>query len=130
MLIGQLMAIDLRRCTKPEFLNFYVQRTVLAIYSPMIYTDPCLMRAYPLRGQVGGGLGPGNLKYFGPKMALTYRLDVISQGPKNSRFSGPNPPPTCPRNGSACIKNITHGQGCGSRSADPDSIGSVDPDKR
>jgi hypothetical protein len=52
-----------------------------------------LMRADPLRGQVGGGLGPGNLKYFGPKMALAYRLDVISQGPKNSQFSGPNPLP-------------------------------------
>ncbi len=24
------------------------------------------------------GVGPGNLKYFGPKMALAYRLDAIS----------------------------------------------------
>jgi hypothetical protein len=31
---------------------------VLAIYSPIIYTAPCIMfwmRAYPLRGQVGRG---------------------------------------------------------------------------
>ncbi len=31
---------------------------VLAIYTPMIYTEPCIMFwmcAYPLRGQVGGG---------------------------------------------------------------------------
>jgi hypothetical protein len=31
---------------------------LLAIYAPMIYTAPCvmfLMRADPLRGQVGGG---------------------------------------------------------------------------
>jgi hypothetical protein len=26
-------------------------------------------------------------------MALKYRLDAISQGPKNSRFPGPNPLP-------------------------------------
>jgi hypothetical protein len=35
----------------------------------MIYTAPCvmfLMRADPLRGQVGGGLGPGNGEFFGP----------------------------------------------------------------
>ncbi len=42
----------------------------IAIYTPMIYTAPCIlfwMRAYPSRGQVGGGwaleiesfLGPG-----------------------------------------------------------------------
>ena len=29
----------------------------------------------------------------GPKMALAYRLDAISQGPKNSRIPGPNPLP-------------------------------------
>ncbi len=27
---------------------------------------------------------------FGPQMALAYRLDVILQGPKISRFPGPN----------------------------------------
>jgi hypothetical protein len=40
--------------------GFYrvVSGTVLAIYAPMIYTAPYvmfLMRADPLRGQVGGG---------------------------------------------------------------------------
>ncbi len=39
------------------------------------------MRAYPL------------LEFFGPQMALAYRLDAISQGPKNSRIPGPNPLP-------------------------------------
>jgi hypothetical protein len=67
------------------------------------------MRADPLIGQVGGGLGPGNLKYFGPKMALAYRLDAISKDPKNSRFSGPNPPPTRSCNGTARIENVKHG---------------------
>jgi hypothetical protein len=38
-------------------------------YAPMIYTAPCvmfLMRADTLRGQVGGGLGPGNGEFLGP----------------------------------------------------------------
>ncbi len=33
-------------------------RTTITIYAPMIYTAPCIMlwmRAYPLRGEVGGG---------------------------------------------------------------------------
>ncbi len=51
------------------------------------------MRVYPLRVKVGGGLGPGNLYFFGPQMALAYQLDAISQGSKNSRFPGPNPLP-------------------------------------
>jgi hypothetical protein len=45
----------------------------------MIYTAlaPCvivLMWADPLLGEVGGGVGAGNLGFLGPKMALTYRL--------------------------------------------------------
>ncbi len=30
---------------------------------------------------------------YGPQMALAYRLDAISVGPKNSRIPGPNPIP-------------------------------------
>jgi hypothetical protein len=52
-------------------------------------------------------------------MAIACRLDAISQGQKKSRFPGPNPPPTFPRNGccrhqkhyvmdAARIKSITH----------------------
>jgi hypothetical protein len=41
----------------------------------------------------GRGLGLGNLKFFGPQMALAYRLDAISQGPKNSGIPGLNPLP-------------------------------------
>ncbi len=36
---------------------------------------------------------PEQGEFFGPKMALAYRLDAISQGPKNSRIPGPNPLP-------------------------------------
>jgi hypothetical protein len=47
------------------------------------------MRAYLFLGKGSGrGLGPGILEFFGPHMALAYRLDV---GPKNSRIPGPNP---------------------------------------
>ncbi len=40
----------------------------------------------------------GLLSYFmhlsgAAQMALAYRLDAISQGPKNSQFPGPNPLP-------------------------------------
>jgi hypothetical protein len=41
----------------------------------------------------GRGLGPGNLKFFGPQRALASWLDAISQGLKNSQFPGPNPLP-------------------------------------
>jgi hypothetical protein len=60
----------------------------------MIYTflyvmvfDVCITLAS------GRGLGPGNLEFFGPQMALAYQLNAISQGPKNSRFPRPNPLP-------------------------------------
>jgi hypothetical protein len=37
--------------------------------------------------------GGGAFQFFGPQMALAYRLDAISKGPKNSRIPGPNPIP-------------------------------------
>ncbi len=39
------------------------------------------------------GVGPWKSRVFGPQMAFAYQLDAISQGPKNSRFPGPNPLP-------------------------------------
>jgi hypothetical protein len=42
------------------------------------------MHAYPLQGQVGWGWA---LEFFGPQMALAYRLDPISQGPTLSHLS-------------------------------------------
>jgi hypothetical protein len=74
----------------------------------MIYTALCvivLMWAETLHGKGGGvGVGAGNREFFGPlEMARVfwapngtrhaYRLDAISQGPKNSRIPGPNPLP-------------------------------------
>ncbi len=39
----------------------------------------------------GRGLGPGNLEFFGPQMALAYRLDAISQTQNNLDFQDPTP---------------------------------------
>ncbi len=66
-----------------------------------------LVRADTLRGEVGGGgglaleiefFGPlwnraWEIEFFGLQMALSYRLDAISQSPKNSRIPEPNPLP-------------------------------------
>jgi hypothetical protein len=46
--------------------------------------------------------------FIGPQMALAYRLDAISQGPKMSRFPGPNPLPLAQVMDAACIKSIMH----------------------
>jgi hypothetical protein len=68
-----------------------------------------LMRAASNTLASGRGLGPGNLGFFGPQMALAYRLDASSQGPKKSRFPGPNPLPHALVMDAGPIKNITHG---------------------
>jgi hypothetical protein len=44
----------------------------------------------------------------GPQMALAYRLDAISQGPKKSQFPGPNLLPLALVMDAARIKSITH----------------------
>ncbi len=76
------------------------------LYSPVHNVlDECISITWAS----GKGLGPGNLKFFGPQMALTFRLDVISQGPKNSQFPWPNPLPLAHVNGCARIQNIMHG---------------------
>ncbi len=78
----------------------------------MIYTSLCWTifdASRSISWVSGRGLGPGNLEFFGTQMALAYRLNAISQGPKNSQFSRVRPHPTCPRNVSARIKNIMHG---------------------
>jgi hypothetical protein len=44
-------------------------------------------------GQVEGGWALEISEFFGPQMALAYKLDAISKGPKNFRIPGPNPLP-------------------------------------
>jgi hypothetical protein len=46
--------------------------------------------------------------FFGPQMELAYWLDAISQGPKMSRFPGPNPLPLALVMDAAHIKSIMH----------------------
>jgi hypothetical protein len=67
------------------------------------------MRAASITWASVRGLGPGNLEFFGPQMALAYWLDAISQDPKNSRFPGPNPLPLALVMDAARIKSIMHG---------------------
>jgi hypothetical protein len=68
-----------------------------------------LMRAASITLANGRGLGPGNLDFFGPQMALAYWLNAISQGPKKSRFPWPNPLPLALIMDAARIKSITQG---------------------
>jgi hypothetical protein len=51
-----------------KFLD-YPTETYGLLIDPMLYVL-LLMRANPLLGHVGGGLGPRHLNFFGPKMAL------------------------------------------------------------
>ncbi len=63
-------------------------------YAPMIYTALCvvlLMRAASTTWASGRGLGPGNLDFFGPQMALLFRLDAFSCAQKSLDFQGPTP---------------------------------------
>ncbi len=57
----------------------------LAIYAPMVYTAPYimfLMRADPLRGQVGGGWALEIETFFGPREIASNRLASTIWGPK------------------------------------------------
>jgi hypothetical protein len=58
----------------------------------------------------GGQCGNVTLLHWrGAQMALAYRLDAISQGPKKSRFPGPHPLPLALVMDAARIISITHG---------------------
>ncbi len=85
------------------------KKSYLTIYAPMIYTAPCIMfldacisitrgsgRGWALEfssflGPVKWHLADRRVPYHRAQMALAYRLDAISQGPKNLRIPGPNP---------------------------------------
>jgi hypothetical protein len=55
-------------------------------YAPMIYTALC-----PVSNACISITRASGREFFWPQMALAYRLDAISQGPKNSQIPGPNP---------------------------------------
>jgi hypothetical protein len=60
----------------PEFVKLtLITFPIITINAPLIYTSLCIMfrmHAYPLRGEVGGGWGPGIREFFGPcEMALS-----------------------------------------------------------
>jgi hypothetical protein len=88
------------------FLSFFKilgnhSRTQLTIYAPMIFTAPCMSSFLGPKRHSPIGLMPFH-------RALAYRLDAISQGPKNSQFPGPIPLPLALVNGYARIQNIMH----------------------
>ncbi len=66
------------------------------------------MQADPLLGQMGG-VGPWKSRVFGPKWHSHIALMPFHKAQKLS-ISKAQPLPTCPRNVSARIKNITHGE--------------------
>jgi hypothetical protein len=65
------------------------------------------MRAYPLQGQVEGGLGPGIQEFLGPEKWHRVHRGVPFGAQKTRGFQGPTPL-TCPSNGYACIQNVMH----------------------
>jgi hypothetical protein len=102
-------------------------------YAPMIFKslyrmifDACYSCNYDLYGLVrivfdacrsimrasGRGFGPGNLEFFGPlhlpmKWHTPTGSMLFHRAQKHS-ISRAQHPPTCPRNGSSCIKNTMH----------------------
>jgi hypothetical protein len=76
----------------------------------MIYTAQCIlfwMRAYPLRGQVGGGWNLEIESFLGPVKCIE-PIGECHLGPKKLEISRAQPRPTFPSNGYARIQNIMH----------------------
>ncbi len=83
--------------------------TVVAIYAPMIYTAPCemfLMRADPLRGQMGGGWALEIKSILGPVQwhQADRQVPFGAQKIKNHYTQG--------RINHRCIGSLMHGSGC------------------
>jgi hypothetical protein len=75
-------------------LRDLVNDSILTIYSPMIYTAPCIMfwmRAYPLARGSGRGLGPGIREFFGSCEMASSRWQVTFGAQKTREFQGPAP---------------------------------------
>ncbi len=66
------------------------------------------MRAYPLLGQVGEGWALEISSFLGSKWHSPISSMLFHRAPKTLEFQG-QPPPTCPCDGYARIKNIMHG---------------------
>jgi hypothetical protein len=92
------------------YFNCSLVYSIIDIYAPMIYTAPYiifLMRAYPLRGQVGEGFALEIERFLGP--VKWHQADKrVPFGAQKIEISRAQPPPNCPSNGYACIQNIMH----------------------
>ncbi len=62
-------------------------------YEPMIYTALCIMFRCVHIHYLGklGGLGPGNLKFLGPKLHSPIRSMPFHRAQKTLEFQGPTP---------------------------------------
>ncbi len=67
-------------------------KDIIAIYAPMIYTALCIMfwmRAYPVRGQVGGGWALNIESFLGPVKWHQADRRVPFGAQKTQDFQGP-----------------------------------------
>jgi len=80
---------DTKSSTREEPIPTSPLSLQMATGAALLHTATCVMSLM----RADSWVGPWSLKFFGPQMVRAYRLDVISQGPKNSRFPGPNPLP-------------------------------------
>jgi hypothetical protein len=66
---GTVQAIGCEFLARSDLVTLKLYHTILTIYAPMIYTAPCIMfwmRAYSLRGEVGGGWALEFPSFLGP----------------------------------------------------------------
>jgi hypothetical protein len=90
-------------------MHKFEEKVWITIYAPMIYKAPCIMfwmRAYPMRGQVGGGWTLEFENFLVPFKWLE-PIGECHLGPKELE-PWAQPPPTCPSNRYARIQNIMH----------------------
>jgi hypothetical protein len=90
---------------------------IITVNVPVVFMALILRRAISItraitRGEIETFLCPemttSSARAIWAQMALAYPLDAISQGPKTSRFPGPNPLPLAQVIDAARIKSITH----------------------
>jgi hypothetical protein len=92
---GHCMECNLVACVQSFMLFYSGARTYcITIFAPMIYTASCIMfkmRAYPLRGQVGGGWALEFESFLGPVKWHRANRRVPFGAQKTQDFQGLTP---------------------------------------
>jgi hypothetical protein len=106
----------LRFCNTEERCDFFFISDIFVGRPPRRRTDQRRKPGWRSQEALTVKPSPATSHCFSPEACTNTvptfgpcRLDAISQDPKNYRFSGPDPSPTCPCNGYARILNIMHG---------------------